>query len=101
MFVAFDTKEKTFRHHQYEDYKGTRKVIPDELVIQIPLIKEYLDVLGVKRLEVPGYEADDLIGTVACKAYDEIDQIIIISSDKDLLQLVNDKTSVLLTKKVI
>ncbi len=99
MFVAFDTKEKTFRHHQYEDYKGTRKVIPDELVIQIPLIKEYLDVLGVKRLEVPGYEADDLIGTVACKAYDEIDQIIIISSDKDLLQLVNDKTSVLLTKK--
>lgn len=99
IFVAFDTAQKTFRHQEFEDYKGTRKEIPSELVIQIPLIKEYLDKLGVKRLEVSGFEADDLIGSVARIAYDHVDQIFVISGDRDLLQLVNDKTSVYLTKR--
>lgn len=95
-FIAFDAGSQTFRHKSYEDYKGTRKPLPDELRVQIPYVKKYLDVLNVKRLESVDYEADDLIASVANKFYDEFDEIVIISGDKDLLQLVNDKVKVLL-----
>ncbi len=100
MLVAFDAGKTTFRHETYKEYKGKRKPTPDELLQQIPITKQLLDVLNVKRYELELYEADDIIGTLSrlaeTKGFDEID---IISSDKDLLQLVTDKTHVNLTQK--
>ena len=98
-FVAFDAGKQTFRHKEYEDYKGGRKPLPDELREQIPLIKEYLDLINVKRMESLDYEADDLIATVATKFKDSFDEILVITGDRDLLQLVDEKVSVGLTKK--
>lgn len=98
-FVAFDAGKQTFRHQQYADYKGGRKPLPEELRGQIPLIKEYLDIINVKRMESLDYEADDLIATVATKFKDDFDEVIVITGDHDLLQLVDDKISVGLTKK--
>ena len=98
-FVAFDAGKQTFRHKEYEDYKGGRKPLPDELREQIPIIKEYLDLINVKRMESLDYEADDLIATVATKFRDSFDEILVITGDRDLLQLVDDKVSVGLTKK--
>ncbi len=100
-FVAFDAGKQTFRHQQYDDYKGGRKPLPDELRMQIPFIKEYLDVIKVKRLESLNYEADDLIATVATKFKEEFNEVLIITGDKDLLQLVSDNITVGLTKKGI
>ena len=99
VFVAFDAGKQTFRHKEYEDYKGGRKPLPDELREQIPLIKEYLDLINVKRMESLDYEADDLIATVATKFKDLFDEILVITGDRDLLQLVDEKVSVGLTKK--
>lgn len=101
IFVAFDKGKKTFRHQAYADYKGGRKPMPEEFAMQIPFIKEYLDILKIKRLETDEYEADDLIGTMAYKLQNEFDEIIVISGDKDLLQLVNKNIKVCLTKKGI
>jgi len=98
-FVAFDTGKKTFRHEAFEDYKGHRKPMPEELGMQIPIIKEYLDVLGVRRLEMDGIEADDLIGTLAKRAQNDFDEIEIYSADRDLLQLVGPKTKMMITRK--
>ncbi len=98
-FVAFDAGKKTFRHQQYEEYKGGRKPLPDELRVQIPLIKEYLDIIKVKRLESFDYEADDLIATVCEKYKNEFKEVMIITGDKDLLQLVDTNVTVALTKK--
>jgi len=98
-FVAFDAGKKTFRHQEFTEYKGTRKELPDELRIQIPYIKKYLDILKVKREESLEYEADDLIASAARLAYNDFDEIRIITGDKDLLQLVNDKVKVCLTRK--
>ena len=100
-FVAFDAGKQTFRHQAYEDYKGTRKALPDELRIQIPYIKKYLDIINIKRLESLDYEADDLIASVANVVYDDFEEIRIITGDRDLLQLVNNKVKVCLTKKGI
>lgn len=100
MLVAFDAGKTTFRHREFQEYKGTRKPVPQELLEQIPLAKQFLDVLGIKRYEQELYEADDIIGTLSDKAQtSEFDEIEIISSDRDLLQLVTNKTSVSLTKK--
>ncbi|MDE6399078.1 MAG: DNA polymerase I, partial [Clostridiales bacterium] len=63
--TAFDVHAPTFRHKMYEGYKASRKGMPDELAAQMPILKEMLDVMGIKRLEMAGYEADDIIGTVA------------------------------------
>ena len=95
-FVAFDAGSQTFRHQQYEDYKGTRKPLDNELIEQIPYVKKYLDILKVKRKESFEYEADDIIASAARKFYDDFDEIIVVSGDKDLLQLVNDKVTVLI-----
>ena len=73
-FVAFDAGKQTFRHQEYDEYKGGRKPLPDELREQIPLIKEYLDLINVKRLESLDYEADDLIATVATKFKNNFDE---------------------------
>lgn len=101
IFVAFDKGKKTFRHQSYSDYKGGRKPMPEEFAMQIPYIKEYLDILNIKRLETDDYEADDLIGTVSKKIKDTFDEILVISGDKDLLQLVEGNIKVCLTKKGI
>lgn len=100
-FVAFDAGKQTFRHQDFVDYKATRRALPDELRVQIPYIKKYLDVLKVKRLEDLNYEADDLIASCANKFKNDFSEIKIITGDKDLLQLVDDKVTVYLTKKGI
>ena len=99
IFVAFDKGKKTKRHQTYADYKGGRKSTPEEFLMQIPYIKEYLDVLGIKHLELDDYEADDIVGSMAMKMKDDFDEIMVISGDKDLLQLAKDNIHVYLTKK--
>lgn len=99
ILVAFDKSGKTFRHESFPDYKGGRKPMPDEFRSQIDLIKKSLDVLGVKQREIELIEADDIIGTYATKYYDQFDDIEIISNDKDLFQLVNDKVHQRVSKK--
>ncbi len=99
--VAFDRKAPTFRHLEYADYKAGRKKMPPELAMQLPLLKEVLTAMKVKILEIDGFEADDIIGTVARRAEAEGLEPLIISGDKDELQLATDKTKVLITKKGI
>lgn len=99
VFVAFDAGKKTFRHQQYDEYKAGRKPLPDELKMQIPLIKVFLDTIKVKRLESFDYEADDLIATCANMCKDVFDEVLVVSGDKDLLQLVGGNIKVALTKK--
>ena len=98
LFVAFDKGKKTFRHQQYSDYKGGRKALPDELRVQIPYIKKYLDVLGIKHDETDDFEADDLIASMARYAVSLGYKVEVISGDKDLLQLVSDDITVYMTK---
>ena len=99
IFVAFDKGKKTIRHQTYSDYKGGRKPTPEEFLMQIPYIKEYLDVLGIKHLELDDFEADDIVGSMANLAKGEFDEIMVISGDKDLLQLAKGNVHVYLTKK--
>jgi DNA polymerase-1 len=99
VLVAFDTKEPTKRHLAYEGYKAGRVKMPEELAQQIPLVNEYIRLSGVKAYAKPGYEADDIIGTLAKRAAQEGILVDIFSSDKDLLQLVDDKITVNLLKK--
>lgn len=101
MCVAFDLKGPTFRHTQYEAYKGTRKGMPPELAMQMPIAKDILDALGIARMELQGYEADDLIGTMARQALDRGIEPHIITGDKDALQLVAIGAQVHITKKGI
>lgn len=98
MLVAFDVHAKTFRHKMYEEYKGTRKPMPDDLRPQIPRLKELLSVMGIKTYECAGFEADDIIGTLAKKYQGET---IIYTGDKDSFQLVDENTSVYFTKRGI
>lgn len=95
--VAFDKKGKTFRHEQYVEYKATRKKAPDELYAQFPLVKELLEAFSIPSYELAGFEADDIIGTLAFQAEseDEITETLILTSDRDALQLVTKKTHVL------
>ncbi|HHU17596.1 MAG TPA: DNA polymerase I [Clostridiales bacterium] len=99
--VAFDSKAPTFRHNEYADYKAGRKKMPPELAMQIPLLKEILEAMKIKILEMDGYEADDIIGTIAKKAEEEGLDAIIITGDKDELQLATERTKVVITKKGI
>lgn len=99
ILVAFD-KGKTFRHDKYDEYKAGRIEMPDELRVQFPKAKEVLDAFGIKHFEIDNYEADDIIGTLA-RIVDEEDEFIatIVSSDKDLLQLISDEVTVKLLKQ--
>ena len=99
IMVAFD-KGKTFRHDKYEEYKAGRVAMPDELKLQFPKAKEVLSAMGIKYFEIENYEADDIIGTVA-KMVNEEDEFVatIVSSDKDLLQLISDEVDVKLLKQ--
>lgn len=99
--VTFDRKEKTFRHKRFEGYKANRKGMPDELAMQMPVLKEILDALGLMRMEKAGYEADDLMGTLSRKAAEEGVPSVILTGDKDTLQLVNEQVTVALPKRGI
>ena len=96
--VAFDLKKKTFRHEMYEEYKGTRKGMPDELREQMPRIKELLRAMNVTIVEAEGFEADDLIGTLSRKGEAEGYQVTILSGDRDLLQLATESVLVRIPK---
>lgn len=94
--VCFDMRAKTFRHKEYEAYKGTRKGMPDELAVQLPVIKEVLGAMGIPCLEQEGFEADDLLGTVSRQAGEHGDICYVVTGDKDSLQLIGNGTTVLL-----
>lgn len=98
VLVAFDVKQKTFRHELYADYKGTRKKMPDELMEQVPVLKDVLKAMQICVDEVPGYEADDLLGTYAQKAREEGLDVVILSGDRDLLQLAREDVMILIPK---
>lgn len=101
LLVAFDAGKTTFRHETYQEYKGGRQKTPSELSEQFPVLKELLDAFGVKYYQLPNFEADDIIGTLATQAGEKGLEVKVISGDKDLLQLVNDQITVSLTKKGI
>lgn len=94
--AVFDEKGKTFRSHMFEGYKAKRKGMPDELAAQLPLLKEVLAAMGIKIIAIEGFEADDIIGTLAKKFKQDT---IIVSGDKDCLQLLDDTTRVYHTKR--
>nr|WP_288699360.1 DNA polymerase I [uncultured Blautia sp.] len=96
--VAFDLHEPTFRHKMYEAYKGTRKPMPEELREQVPLMKEMLTAMGIKIVSKAGYEADDLLGTLAVRSEKEGMDVTILSGDRDLLQLATEKVMIRLPK---
>jgi DNA polymerase I len=93
--VAFDRSEPTFRHEKYVEYKAGRSKAPDEFRSQISLIFEVLDALGIRHLSAPGYEADDIIATLATRAEQDGDDVLIVTGDRDTFQLISDKTTVL------
>ena len=92
--VSFDLKAPTFRHKEYEGYKAQRKAMPEELAEQIPMLKETLDAMGIRRYELEGYEADDILGTASAICERDGWDCVIVTGDKDSLQLISDKTSV-------
>ena len=89
--VAFDLHAPTFRHKIYDAYKGTRKPMPEELREQVPLIKEMLGAMNVNIVTLEGYEADDILGTLARRSEEKGMDVTILSGDRDLLQLATDK----------
>lgn len=96
--VAFDRSEPTFRHQMFDAYKGTRKPMVQELREQVPVMKEVLQAMGIKIVEMPGYEADDLLGTIAGMAEVQGMDVSIISGDRDLLQLATEKVKIRIPK---
>ena len=97
--VAFDLKEPTFRHKDYSGYKAKRRPMPPELAMEMPILKDILRAMNIAILEKPGFEADDILGTVSKIAEEKGIEPIIITGDKDSLQLASDTTKVLFTKK--
>jgi DNA polymerase-1 len=96
--VAFDVHAPTFRHIMYEEYKGTRKSMPEELREQVPLIKEVLKAMNVTIIEKPGFEADDVLGTIAKTCEKDGYEVSLVSGDRDLLQLASDKIKIRIPK---
>lgn len=101
MLVAFDRKAPTFRHSEYSEYKAGRKKMPEELAMQLPVLKDVLSAMGIFMFEMDGFEADDIIGTTAKMAEEADIPAFIITGDRDALQLATEKTSVIITKKGI
>ena len=93
--VAFDPGGPVFRHEEYGDYKANRPPAPEDLRVQVPYAKEICEALGIPVLELKGYEADDLIATYTAQARDAGFEVVVVASDKDLLQLVDDGVTVL------
>ena len=92
--VAFDRREPTFRHLEYEGYKATRHAMPEELAMQMPVLKDVLDAMNIPRYELAGFEADDLIGTISRKCENAGWDCVVATGDKDSLQLVTEHTTV-------
>lgn len=101
MLVAFDMHGGTFRHDTYPEYKAGRRDTPEDLIPQFPALKELLEALGIKVCECFRYEADDILGTISKMAEGEDISTLIVTGDRDALQLISDKTHVMLTKKGI
>ena len=94
LFVAFDISKKVFRHERYADYKGTRTGMPEDLLVQMPLIKEALGYMNIETFGIEGYEADDIIGTMSAHQSAAGGESIILSGDRDLFQLVSEQVTV-------
>lgn len=101
MIITFDKKAPTFRHEEYEDYKGNRKKMPEELVPQIPLLQQTIEKLKIPMLAKEGFEADDLLGTLSKEAEEDGYKVYIVTGDRDALQLVSENVNVLYTRKGI
>ena len=98
MAVAFDVHQPTFRHEMFKDYKGTRKPMMEELREQVPVIKKLLQKMNITTVELPGYEADDVIGTLSKKGEKAGMEVDVISGDRDLLQLASDHITICIPK---
>ncbi len=96
--VAFDVSKPTFRHEMFKDYKGTRKKMDDALSEQVPVMKDVLKAMGIKVVEAPGFEADDILGTLARKGQAEGMDVSLVSGDRDLLQIATDKIKIRIPK---
>ncbi|MFH0964601.1 MAG: DNA polymerase I [Planctomycetota bacterium] len=92
--VAFDDKEPTFRHDVFREYKAQRKPVPPDLVAQIQPTRELLQAMGIPTYSAPGYEADDVIGTIVAQAERELDEVVIVTRDKDARQLLSERTRI-------
>ncbi|GGF92162.1 DNA polymerase I [Paenibacillus aceti] len=101
ILVAFDAGKETFRHEGYQDYKGGREKTPPELSEQFPLMRELLESFGIAWFELPGFEADDIIGTISKQGEEAGVDVLVVTGDKDMLQLVSDRVKVALTRKGI
>ncbi len=99
LVVCFDTKDPTHRHEAFEEYKGHRKPAPDDLVLQFPYIQKMVEVLGIPIYRQSGYEADDLLGTLACKASQKNYAVRILTGDRDLFQLIDDQIRILIPSR--
>jgi len=99
--VAFDLRKPTFRHKEFKEYKAGRKKMPSELRQQIQPLKDILDALNVYRIEVEGFEADDIIGTVVTQGEQQGMETLVVTGDKDALQLASDTTKIIFTKRGI
>ena len=96
--VAFDVKEPTFRHKMYAEYKGTRKPMPQELREQVPVLQEVLSAMQIAVVKKGGYEADDILGTLARLSEKEGMDVTLVSGDRDLLQIATDKIKIRIPK---
>ena len=96
--VAFDLKAPTFRHKQFDGYKANRKGMPEELRVQVPVIKEVLDAMNIKRLEMEGFEADDILGSISLCAQQKDMDVVIVTGDRDALQLASKSTRIKIPK---
>ena len=96
--VSFDVHAPTFRHLQYAEYKAGRRPMPEELKVQLPLLKEVLDAMAIPRLELEGWEADDILGTVSLNESKKGNECVLVSGDKDALQLIGEGVRVLHVK---
>lgn len=94
LVVAFDVKHPTKRHEMYKEYKGTRKGMPDELATQMPIIKKVLEAMNIKVIELPGYEADDILGTLAKSSEKKGVEVTLLTGDRDSFQLASDKITI-------
>lgn len=94
MCVAFDLKGPTFRHEEFESYKAQRKGMDDELAVQFPYVKQLLDAMNIRRLELAGYEADDILGTLSLEAEKDGFEVVLITGDRDSMQLLTDKVRI-------
>lgn len=99
MAIAFDMKAPTFRHKQYDEYKAGRRKMPPELAMEIPILKDILDAMKIRRVELEGYEADDIIGTLARMSEAEGLETFVFTGDRDQLQLATDVTKIVYTKR--